>query len=74
VIGPDLKDLEPGGNYAYGIWIDVAGKEVEEELEGVIERRVHEFCNYIEGFMHLNQRMCICTAPPMPGVSGIPPG
>ena len=56
VIGPDLKDLEPGGSYPYGIWIDVAGKEVEEELEGVIERRVHEFCNYIEGFMHLNQR------------------
>jgi acetyl-CoA decarbonylase/synthase complex subunit beta len=56
VIGPDLKDLEPGGRYPYGIWVDVAGKEVEEELEGVIERRVHEFCNYIEGFMHLNQR------------------
>ena len=56
VIGPDLKDLEPGGNYPYGIWIDVAGKEVEEELGGVIERRVYEFCNYIEGFMHLNQR------------------
>jgi acetyl-CoA decarbonylase/synthase complex subunit beta len=56
VIGPDLKDLEPGGKYPFGIWIEVAGKEVEEELEGVIERRVHEFCNYIEGFMHLNQR------------------
>jgi acetyl-CoA decarbonylase/synthase complex subunit beta len=56
VIGPDLKDLESGGSYPYGIWIDVAGKEIEEELEGVIERRVHEFCNYIEGFMHLNQR------------------
>jgi acetyl-CoA decarbonylase/synthase complex subunit beta len=56
VIGPDLKDLKPGGSYPYGIWIDVGGKEVEEELEGVIERRVHEFCNYIEGFMHLNQR------------------
>jgi acetyl-CoA decarbonylase/synthase complex subunit beta len=56
IIGPDLKDLEPGGSYPYGIWIDVAGKEIEEELEGVIERRVHEFCNYIEGFMHLNQR------------------
>jgi len=56
VIGPELKDLEPGGRYPYGIWIDVAGKGVEEELEGVIERRVHEFCNYIEGFMHLNQR------------------
>jgi len=56
VIGPDLKDLEPGKSYPFGIWVDVAGKEVEEELEGVIERRVHEFCNFIEGFMHLNQR------------------
>ncbi|MDD5420113.1 MAG: CO dehydrogenase/CO-methylating acetyl-CoA synthase complex subunit beta, partial [Methanomicrobiaceae archaeon] len=24
--------------------------------EGVIERRIHEYCNYIEGLMHLNQR------------------
>jgi acetyl-CoA decarbonylase/synthase complex subunit beta len=56
VIGPDLKDLEPGKSHPYGIWVDVAGKEVEEGLEGVIERRIHEFCNYIEGFMHLNQR------------------
>jgi len=56
VIGPDLKDFETGSRHPFGIWIDVAGKEVEEELEGVIERRIHEFCNYIEGFMHLNQR------------------
>jgi len=56
VIGPDLKELEPGKSYPFGIWVDVAGKDVEEELEGVIERRIHEFCNYIEGFMHLNQR------------------
>jgi acetyl-CoA decarbonylase/synthase complex subunit beta len=56
IIGPDLKDLAPGNSYPFGIWIDVAGKEVEEELEGVIERRIHEFCNFIEGFMHLNQR------------------
>ncbi|HID17166.1 TPA: CO dehydrogenase/CO-methylating acetyl-CoA synthase complex subunit beta, partial [Candidatus Bathyarchaeota archaeon] len=35
---------------------EVAGKDVEEDLEGIIERRIHEYCNYIEGFMHLNQR------------------
>jgi acetyl-CoA decarbonylase/synthase complex subunit beta len=56
IIGPDLKDLEAGKSHPFGIWIDVAGKDVEEELEGVIERRIHEFCNFIEGFMHLNQR------------------
>jgi len=29
---------------------------LEPDLEGVVERRIHEYCNYIEGFMHLNQR------------------
>ncbi len=57
IVGPDIKDLEEGTRYhPLGILVEVAGKEVEEELEGVIERRIHEFCNYIQGFMHLNQR------------------
>ena len=56
IIGSDLKDLKPGQSYAFGILIEVAGKDVEAELEGVIERRIHEYINYIEGVMHLNQR------------------
>ncbi len=56
VVGPDLKDLKEGSSIPFGIYIEVAGKNVEEELEGVIERRIHEYCNFIEGFMHLNQR------------------
>jgi acetyl-CoA decarbonylase/synthase complex subunit beta len=59
VVGPDLKDLEAEKSHPFGIWIDIAGKDVEEELEGVIERRIHEFCNFIEGFMHLNQRYAV---------------
>lgn len=56
IIGPDLKDLPEGGSVPFGIYIEVAGKEVEEDLEGVTERRIHEYCNFIEGIMHLNQR------------------
>ena len=56
VVGPDLKDLKEGTSIPFGIYIEVAGKQVEEGLEGVIERRIHEYCNFIEGFMHLNQR------------------
>jgi len=56
VIGPDIKDIPEGSSLPFGIYIEVAGKDVEEELEGVIERRIHEYCNFIEGFMHLNQR------------------
>ena len=56
VVGHDIKDLKLGGSYPFGIYIEVAGKQLEPELEGVIERRIHAYSNYIEGFMHLNQR------------------
>ncbi len=56
VVGPDIKDLKEQTNVPFGILVEVAGQQVGEELEGVIERRIHEYCNYIEGFMHLNQR------------------
>ncbi|MEM4245741.1 MAG: CO dehydrogenase/CO-methylating acetyl-CoA synthase complex subunit beta [Candidatus Bathyarchaeia archaeon] len=56
IIGKDLSQLEEGGSYPLGILIEAAGDELEEDLEGILERRVHEFTNYIEGVMHLNQR------------------
>lgn len=56
VIGPDIKDMSEGSSHPLGILIEVAGKQLEPELEGVIERRIHEYSNFIEGFMHLNQR------------------
>ncbi|MDD3135625.1 MAG: CO dehydrogenase/CO-methylating acetyl-CoA synthase complex subunit beta [Methanoregula sp.] len=56
VIGPDISDMEPGKKYPLGILIEIAGAQLEEDIEGVIERRIHEYANYLEGFMHLNQR------------------
>jgi acetyl-CoA decarbonylase/synthase complex subunit beta len=56
VIGPDIADMEPGKTYPLGILIELAGAGLETDFEGVIERRIHEYANYIEGLMHLNQR------------------
>jgi acetyl-CoA decarbonylase/synthase complex subunit beta len=56
IIGSDLPDLKEGTNHPFGLIIEVAGEEIEKDLEGVIERRLHEYVNFIEGFMHLNQR------------------
>jgi acetyl-CoA decarbonylase/synthase, CODH/ACS complex subunit beta len=56
IVGPDLPALEPQKKYPFGILIEIAGSQLEEDTEGVIERRIHEYSNYIEGFMHLNQR------------------
>ncbi|MHA1698224.1 MAG: CO dehydrogenase/CO-methylating acetyl-CoA synthase complex subunit beta [Promethearchaeota archaeon] len=58
IIGPDIPDMNPegGNNYPWGIVIEMAGEKLEEDLESVLERRIHEFTNYISGVMHLNQR------------------
>jgi len=56
IIGPDIKDMQEGKSYPFGILIEVAGAKLGSELEGVVERRIHAYCNFIEGFMHLNQR------------------
>ncbi|MGD2200659.1 MAG: CO dehydrogenase/CO-methylating acetyl-CoA synthase complex subunit beta [Candidatus Bathyarchaeota archaeon] len=56
IIGKDIPELPERTNTPFGLIIEVAGEEIEKDLEGVIERRIHEYCNFIEGFMHLNQR------------------
>ncbi|MFQ6050678.1 MAG: CO dehydrogenase/CO-methylating acetyl-CoA synthase complex subunit beta [Candidatus Hydrothermarchaeota archaeon] len=56
LIGPDLEDMEEGGRYPFAMIYKVAGEMVEKDLESVIERRNHEFQNFIQGYMHLNQR------------------
>lgn len=56
LIGPDLEDMEEGGNYAYAMTYKVYGEQIEKDLEAVIERRNHEYQGYIQGYMHLNQR------------------
>jgi len=48
--------MKEGGAYPLGILVEAAGKDLDQGLEGVIERRIHGYLNYIEGFMHLNQR------------------
>jgi acetyl-CoA decarbonylase/synthase complex subunit beta len=56
IIGPDIKDLKEGGAYPLGVLVEAAGAKIDQGLEGVIERRIHGYMNFIEGFMHLNQR------------------
>jgi acetyl-CoA decarbonylase/synthase complex subunit beta len=56
VIGPDIKDMKEGGSYSIGLMIDVAGEKMEKDMEPVLERRMHLYANYIEGFYHMNQR------------------
>lgn len=56
VIGPDIKDMTEGASYPLALMIDVAGARLEKDMEPVMERRMHLYGNYIEGFYHMNQR------------------
>ncbi len=56
IVGPDLKELEEGKTYPWAMIFNIAGELVEPDLESVVERRVHDFINYCQGIMHLNQR------------------
>ena len=56
LIGPDLSKMEEGSRHPYAMIYRIAGKLVEPDLEAIVERRNHDFQNYIQGYMHLNQR------------------
>ncbi len=65
LIGPDITDLAPydevkgGGSYPIAIMVDVAGEKLDKDAEPVIERRIHMFTNFTEGWYHMNQRQDI---------------
>jgi acetyl-CoA decarbonylase/synthase complex subunit beta len=56
LIGPDLSSMQEGSRHPYAMIYRIAGKLVETDLEAIVERRNHDFQNYIQGYMHLNQR------------------
>jgi acetyl-CoA decarbonylase/synthase complex subunit beta len=56
VIGPDLTDMTEGEAYPIAVEMLIAGEKLEEDMEGVLERRMHDFSNYVEGIYHMNQQ------------------
>ncbi|MDA8443445.1 MAG: acetyl-CoA decarbonylase/synthase complex subunit alpha/beta [Peptococcaceae bacterium] len=56
VIGPEITDIKEGDKLPLGIMIDIYGRKMQEDFEGVLERRVHYFSNYGEGIWHVAQR------------------
>jgi acetyl-CoA synthase len=56
VIGPDIPDMKEGGTFPLGIFMQVAGREFQEDFEPILERQTHHLINYIQGIMHIGQR------------------
>jgi len=56
VIGPDVDSVEKGGTMPLGIFVQVAGREMQTDFEPILERQIHHLINYIQGIMHIGQR------------------
>jgi len=56
VIGPELSDVEPGSRLPVAIAVEVAGREMQDDYEPILERQIHHLINYAQGVMHIGQR------------------
>jgi acetyl-CoA synthase len=56
VDGPDVGDIKEGETLPLGIFVQVAGREMQTDFEPILERQIHHLINYIQGVMHIGQR------------------
>ena len=56
VVGKDVGDLKEGDTLPLGIYVQVAGREMQPDFEPILERQIHHLINYIQGIMHIGQR------------------
>jgi len=56
VIGPEIDDITAGSRLPMAIAVEVAGREMQDDFEPILERQIHHLVNYAQGLMHIGQR------------------
>lgn len=56
VVGPGFDTLDVQGHMDMGIIVEVAGRQMQEDFEPVLERQIHYFINGASGIQHIGQR------------------
>jgi acetyl-CoA synthase len=56
VIGPELTDVPVNSKLPMAICVEVAGREMQDDFEPILERQIHHLINYAQGVMHIGQR------------------
>lgn len=56
VEGPDIDSVQPGGAMPLGIEVLIAGRKMQRDFEGIMERQIHRWLSHAMGFMHTGQR------------------
>ena len=61
IIGPDIDTVEEGSALPLAIWVEVAGRKMQDDFEPILERQVHHLVNGAEGIWHMGQRDIVWT-------------
>jgi acetyl-CoA synthase len=56
LVGPNFEDIPAQGSMDMGIVVEVAGRQMQEDFEPVLERQIHYFINGASGIQHIGQR------------------
>ncbi len=56
VIGPEITDVPAGTRMPLAITVEVAGRQMQDDYEPILERQIHHLINYAQGVMHIGQR------------------
>ncbi len=56
IVGPGFDQIESQGHMDMGIVIQVAGRQMQQDFEPVLERQIHYFVNGASGIQHIGQR------------------
>ncbi len=56
VIGPEVNDISANSRLPMAICVEVAGREMQDDFEPILERQIHHLINYAQGVMHIGQR------------------
>ena len=56
LVGSDIDKAKPGGAMDLAILVDVAGRKMQADFEGILERQIHTYLNHAMGVMHTGQR------------------
>ena len=56
IVGPNFDEVEEQGSLDMGIVVKVAGRQMQDDFEPVLERQIHYFINGASGIQHIGQR------------------
>jgi acetyl-CoA synthase len=61
IIGPEIDEVPEGSALPLAIWVEVAGRKMQQDFEPILERQMHHLLNGAEGLWHMGQRDIVWT-------------